>query len=243
MILILRTSVFLFLISFAVYAENYVYEDAAFPYRIVCNSGWVVESKTDSTLILKNQAPGKKTQFQMRKYQIDSSYDSASMANKDWSRLRFALNKELVFNFGKLVFIDTSVAKKLGDSRAFEIFAFLSARPDSQSSSSDTQTVWWGEYSRWTDHDGFGYLASIIGDTSDMKQNYAAYKAFMDSIDILNLNTSANYKRVLSVRNPVHVLPASQSEWHNLLGRQVKGSLPCSRSIVVKKNTKRLVIN
>jgi hypothetical protein len=242
MLLILRTSGVLFIIFFASHAENCVYEDAAFPYRIVCNTGWVVASKTDSTFVLKNQAPGKKTQFELRKYQIDTSYDSASLVNKDWSRLRFALNKELVLSIGKLIFIDTSATKKLGNFRAFEIFSFLSAKSDTQSVKTDTQTIWWGEYSRWTDHDGFGYLASIIGDTSDMKQNYATYKALMDSIGISNLNTLADSKRLFSGRAPLHVLPASQLEWHNLLGRQVSGSFPCSRSILVKKNTKRLFI-
>jgi hypothetical protein len=218
-----------FILYFSSAAETTVFIDPCFPYRVVCKTEWVQETKNDSMLVLKNSTPGKKTRFQLQKYRMDTSFDVDS---KDWSRLNFAVNKELALAMGRLVFIDTSASKKLGNFRAFEIFAFFREK-------SGNDSIWWAEYSRWTDHDGFGYIASIIGDTIDIKQNYASYKALMDSVTISQLTTRAIYdgRNILkssgrSVRHP-------SSARYTVSGRKMPGATLCAAAIVANKNWKQ----
>jgi hypothetical protein len=228
---IMKTVFILFLISLAASAENKVFVDAAFPYRIVCKTEWVQELKNDSLLLLKNSSPGKKTRLHLQKYPIDTGYD---YSNKSWSRLRFAVNKEIATNIGQLMWFDSTVNKKLGNYRAFEICAYYSEK-------SASGTVWWAEYSRWTDHDGFGYLASIIGDTTDIRLNCTTmYKAILDSISISQLTTKSLFPAAKAPRPATRLLPDHMSGWYTVLGKDVQGSGGKSRAIVVKKNAKRL---
>jgi hypothetical protein len=223
---------FFLLIALPMRAENTVFVDAAFPYRIVCVSGWVQELKNDSMLLLKNSAAGKKTRLQLQKYSVDTGYD---INNKDWSRLRFAINKELALAVGKLIFVDTSASKKLGNLRAFEIFAFFSQI-------TDRDTMWWAEYSRWTDRNGFGYLASIIGDTTDMKTNYSSYKALLDSTNISQLNTGVITQERRIQKAVQRGFPSSSSAWYTLSGRETRGRTEQPNTILVKKNMKQFLV-
>jgi hypothetical protein len=229
-----KTGILLSLLCLAAGAENTVFLDAAFPYRIVCRTGWVQEVKNDSVLILKNTAAGKKTRLQLQKYSIDTGFD---LGSKGWSRLRFAVNKEFATNIGQVIWCDTTANKKLGGLRAFEICAYFSEK-------SDNGTVWWAEYSRWTDYGGFGYLASVVGDTADIRQNCTTlYKALLDSIGISQLTTGAVSKGPDALRLSGPRLPApSATVWYDVSGRTVLGRNGIPKAIVVKKSSKRLLL-
>ena len=145
------------------------------------------------------------------------------------------INKELAVNFGKLVFVDTGAAKKLGDYRAFEMFAFFSE-------STATQKVWWAEYCRWTDHDGYGFLASIIGDTIEMKQNYATYKTFLDSISVSRMHTEVLWReKVAGLRVSRDQSPRSPPD-HDLLGRSIPSSIKKNNQVLVGKKIQQCQI-
>jgi hypothetical protein len=227
-----KSSIVLFLVGLIVQAETTVFVDATFPYRIVCKTGWLQELKNDSMLILKNSASGKKTRLQLQKYSMDSGYD---VNNKDWSRLRYAINKELATAVGQLIFVDTSAQKKLGNSRAFEIFAFFSEK-------SNNKTLWWAEYSRWTDYNGSGYLASIIGDTTDMKENYVHYKALMDSVSLSQLPTKAGSQWVVRTLATQPHAASLSSVWYDILGRNTNGATRQPNVVLVKKNLKFMLV-
>jgi hypothetical protein len=210
-------------------ANARIFLDDSFPYRIVCAPEWVETHKSDSTLILDKVSAGTKTRFQLKKYRIDSTFNRDT---RDWSRLNFAINKELAVQFGKLVFVDTSATKKLGDYRAFEMFAFFSE-------STSTQKVWWADYCRWTDHDGYGFLVSIIGDTISMKQNYTAYKTLFDSISISRINTE-----IICDRDEV-VLPVFRASTprslprHDLLGRSFPATTTTATRLSIGKKIRQ----
>ena len=227
-----KSGMALFIVGSFVRAENTVYMDAAFPYRIVCKTAWVQEAKNDTILILKNSTPGKKTRFQLHKYSIDTGYN---FENKEWSRLRWAINKELANGIGIVKFVDTTANKKLGNYRAFELFAYFSEK-------TEERTIWWAEYSRWTDHDGFGYLASIIGDTADMKdpENYTSYRTLMDSINISQMTTRLKAPRFVTT-SPQR-LPLSSVTWYNALGRDMRGCIGHSSMLLVKRSMKQFPI-
>ena len=217
---------------FFTFAEVRIFLDESFPYRIVCKPEWNEALKNDSTLILDKISTGTKTRFQLKKYVIDTTFNRET---NEWSRLNFAINKELAVNFGKLVFVDTGAAKKLGDYRAFEMFAFFSE-------STATQKVWWAEYCRWTDHDGYGFLASIIGDTIEMKQNYATYKTFLDSISVSRMHTEVLWReKVAGLRVSRDQSPRSPPD-HDLLGRSIPSSIKKNNQVLVGKKIQQCQI-
>jgi hypothetical protein len=214
-------------------AETMVFQDEAFPYRIVCKPEWTETLKNDSMLTLNNSDSGKKTRLQLKKYPIDSTYDTSTY---EWSRLNYAINKELAIGFGKLLFVDTGATKKIGEYRAFEMFAFFSE-------STSTQTIWWAEYARWTEHDGFGYLVSIIGDTTEMRDNYIVYQSLMDSVSLGSL-TTALLPGPAHRHRDAHSLPflsnRQQKAAHlDLLGREVSSFSQRKNRLLVGKKLKR----
>jgi hypothetical protein len=227
---IIKASMLFFMGFQALPAQNTVYSDEIFPYRIVCKNAWVQQVKNDSVLILKNSAAGKKTQFQLQKYVIDTGYDAQ---NKTWSRLRYMINQELAARIGRVIWVDSTEAIRLGNYHAFELFAFYSDL-------SGGQTTWWAEYSRWTDHDGSGYLASVIGDTVDMRQNFQIYKALMDSVDISQLAATRSVRGVKGIKCFVQRYPVSRATWYDLLGRDGRTAGPRPNAILVKKNMKQI---
>ena len=187
-------------------------------------------------LILNNSVPGRKTRLQIKKYPIDSSYDTTSF---EWSRLNYAINKEFAIGFGKLLFVDTGATKKVGEYRAFEMFAFFSE-------STSTQIIWWAEYARWTEHDGFGYLVSIIGDTTEMRENYVSYRSLMDSVSLGSLTTALLPGPGRRHRD-AHSLPflsnRQQEAAHlDLLGREVSSFSQRKNRFLAGKKLKHLRI-
>jgi hypothetical protein len=228
----IKTGCVVLLAVFFTFAEVRIFLDESFPYRIVCKPEWNEALKNDSTLILDKISTGTKTRFQLKKYVIDTTFNRET---NEWSRLNFAINKELAVNFGKLVFVDTGAAKKLGDYRAFEMFAFFSE-------STATQRVWWAEYCRWTDHDGYGFLASIIGDTIEMKQNYATYKTFLDSISVSRMHTEVLWReKVAGLRVSRDQSPRSPPD-HDLLGRSIPSSIKKNNQVLVGKKIQQCQI-
>ena len=213
-------------------AENLIFSDSVFPYRIVCKPEWAEVIKNHSMFVLDNTIPGKKTRFQLKKYKIDTTYN---FDNKEWSRLNYAINKKMAFNFGRLIFTDTGSAKKLGNHRAYELFAFFSQVPE-------TDTVWWAEYSRWTDHDGVGFLVSIIGDTLDMKENYATYKTLFDSISITGITSVA--RNIRTRRRPVVriIHTATYRIRFDLLGRAIPMYIGRRNRLLVGKMDKQCMV-
>ncbi len=228
----ITTGVALLAAALPLYAESCVFLDNAFPYRIVCQPEWVEALKNDSLLVLNNTSPGKKTRFQLKKYLIDSTYNPDNM---EWSRLNYAVNKELATTFGKLVFVDTGAAKKLGDYRAFEMFAFFS-------DSNKTQTTWWAEYSRWTEHDGYGFLVSIVGDTIDIKQNYMTYKSLFDSMSVTRMNTPIVHDRAAVKRPAIRASTPLSPTRYDLLGREMPGFTGCGNNVLVGKTMKQCLV-
>ncbi len=232
----IKSSLLFFLIVLSVRAETAVMVDAAFPYRIICGTQWIQELKSDSLLQLKNTATGKKTRFQLHKYTIDTvQYDSLSRTNQTWSRLRYAVNYKLAQTAGRVIRVDSTANKKLGKYRAFELVAYFSEK-------SGTGTLWWAEYSRWTDHNGSGYLASIIGDTLDIlnNENFTNYKALLDSISLSRLTTTLNYSRFMETTSKSFDKFSAHS--YNVLGRDVPERLHTPAMILMKKNMKRCLI-
>jgi hypothetical protein len=228
----IKTGCVVLLAVFFTFAEVRIFLDESFPYRIVCKPEWNEALKNDSTLILDKISTGTKTRFQLKKYVIDTTFNRET---NEWSRLNFAINKELAVNFGKLVFVDTGAAKKLGDYRAFEMFAFFSE-------STATQKVWWAEYCRWTDHDGYGFLASIIGDTIEMKQNYATYKTFLDSISVSRMHTEVLWReKVAGLRVSRDQSPRSPPD-HDLFGRSITSSIKKNNQVLVGKKIQQCQI-
>jgi hypothetical protein len=189
----------------------------------------VQDIKNDSVLYLKNTEPGKKTRLQLQKYVVDSWYD---LNNNGWSRFRFDINYSFILGVGTIGSIDSTQNKRLGGARAFEIFAYYWEK-------NDTGTVWWAEYVRWTDFNGIGYMASIIGDTLDLKTNVKnkTYVALLDSITLSQFSTGNTGKNMadIKVKQPQN---SNQSIWFDLLGRNIadyygqKGNM-----ISVRRNT------
>jgi hypothetical protein len=188
----IKTILLVLLLLSTVRPENKVFSDPAFPYRVVCNPEWVEDGKNDSVLYLKNTEAGKKTRLQLQKYTVDSWYDSN---NNGWSRFRFDINYSFILGVGTIGSIDSTQNKKLGGARAFEIFAYYWEK-------SDNGTVWWAEYVRWTDFNGIGYMASIIGDTLDMKTNVKnkTYIALLDSITLAQFSTGNAHKNMTAIK-------------------------------------------
>jgi hypothetical protein len=232
MMSIIKAVLLIFITIFIADAEDRLLQDLTFPYRIVCNATWVEEIKNDTILVLKNSAPGKKTCLQLKKYTLDTTF---YFNNNDWSRLNYIVNKELAIAAGRLIFTDTGMTKKLGNYRAFEMFASFSQK-------TDVDTIWWSEYSRWTDYRGFGYLASIIGDTSDMKENYASYKTLMDSISISPSSAGVIFQGKGFQRIPEQPNLSLSSRWYTLSGRSIKGNVGRPNTIIVRKNVRRFFI-
>jgi hypothetical protein len=130
------------------------------------------------------------------------------------------------------VFVDTGATKKLGDYRAFEMFAFFSE-------STATQKVWWAEYCRWTDHDGFGFLASIIGDTIEMKQNYTTYKALLDSMSVSQMHTVVVWGRSAAGLRVSRDPSTRSPPRHDLLGRSIPSSITLTNRMLIGKTIQR----
>jgi hypothetical protein len=166
------------------FTESNVFLDTFFPYRVVCAPVWVEREKNDSLFILQDSSPGKKTQMQLRRYPIDSGVISEPM---NWSRLNFMVNRELASGVGRILWEDSGSTIKLGELRAFELFALYSQKVGNN-------TVWWAEFCRWTERNNYGYLAVIMGDTSDLKLDLGGtasiYQSMMDSIDIMDFSTT-----------------------------------------------------
>lgn len=225
---------FVFIFVSAANAVNTILTDDNFPYRVVFNSEWVQQEKNDTMLVLHNTAPGKKTRLQLKKNDVDSGFNTQ---NKEWSRFRYFVNHDIIIQFGKIMFVDTSANKKLGGFRAYEIFALFWEK-------TDETTLWLAEYVRWTDNNGSGYMASIIGDTLDMKENIKnkSYVHLLDSITLSQFSTSVRppdfgVKKIIMKTESVQT-PA----WYDFLGRNVLDHY-CQKpkTIIVKKNMKHSI--
>jgi hypothetical protein len=232
----IKTNLIVLLFVITTFAENKVFTDTTFPYRVVCTSEWVELVKNDTLLQIKNTSPGKKTRLELQKYPIDSGF---SENNYDWSRFRYAINLDLILGLGKVGFVDTSSSKKLGGFRAFEIFSYHWEK-------TDDQTLWYAAYTRWTNVGGFGYMASIIGDTLDMKENIKNknYVKFMDSISLSLLQTNT----LLPAKHVSAKIPGKHSigkplVWYDFLGRNLQAS-NCQHlsTIIVRKNMTRCLV-
>jgi hypothetical protein len=225
----IKTMLLVLLSLCTVKSENRVLSDPAFPYRVVCKPEWVVDVKNDSVLYLKNTEAGKKTRLQLQKYTVDSWYD---LNNNGWSRFRFDINYSFILGVGTIGSIDSTQNKKLGGARAFEIFAYYWEK-------NDTGTVWWAEYVRWTDFNGIGYMASIIGDTLDLKTNVKnkTYVALLDSITLAQFSTGNAHKNLtpITVKQPEQT---NETVWFDILGRNVTNNYGRQGvTISVQKNT------
>lgn len=220
---------------FAAGAENKILNDAEFPYRIVCKSEWTEEIKVDTLLQLRLSASGKKTLFQLKKYELDSTYKSEIM---QWSRINYVVNSELANKLGTLIFTDTTKAKKLGNLRAFELGALYSKTLENKS------VVWWGEYSRWTENSDFGYFATVICDTADLNNTatVSMYKAMLDSVFIVDdvptmINVSPGHLTI--DRQRIH----GQVMVNDLLGRKFAvHQVPLSGGLIIKQGVKRITL-
>jgi hypothetical protein len=212
----------------ALSAEKLIFEDASFPYRVVCEPGWAEVEKNDSVLILDNTASAKKIRMELYRYSIDTA---GMTKNIDWAEFNFSINKELTYSFGRLVFFDTTVAKQLGGYHAYELFAILS---DSGG------TTWWAEYDRWAKHENYGYFASIFGDTSDLKENLLVYTAMMDSISFTCMNTPLLEHDMKIHHRPIIKLHSrSPYRWHDLLGREIVDVPRYRNRLLVGKRARR----
>lgn len=208
------------------FAENQVFTNPSFPCRVVCESGWNEIQKNDSVLILEKSTFGKKTRMEILRYTIDTTGIAKYI---DWAAFNFTINKELVYSFGDLIFFDSSESKRLGGYHAYELFAILS---------DSSKITWWAEYDRWAKSEKYGYLATIFGDTTDMKKNIAAYASMMDSISFGYSNIHQPYnskKRCLLIQNS----PMTIDKWHDLLGRKVVIVDRFRNSLLVTKKVKR----
>lgn len=215
----------LLIISLHIIADNKVFTDELFPYRIVCEPEWIATAKTDDTLTLEKTTSNQKKRFQLIKHQIDTSFYKEDMT---WSLMNFIINKELAGKSGRLIFFDTSATIKLGNHRAYELFAFFC----------DTtgEDVWWADYCRWTDYNGIGFFASIIGDTTEMKANYDSNQSLLDSVCLSN-----TLAPILHPRSIVH-LPAHRRlsphlpGYYDMLGKTQPVCSECNRLLVGRKS-------
>lgn len=210
------------------FSGEQVFTNATFPCKVVCTSEWVEVQKNDSVLILKNSTPGKKTRMEMYRYTLDTV---GVVKNINWAAFNFYITKELTYSFGKLVFFDTSAVKKLGGYRAYELYAMLS---------DSTKKTWWAELNRWAKNEKYGYLVTIFGDTTDMKENYSTYSAMVDSIHFdfssaLKLPPFNKNQRNLSLQKS----SVTNNSWHTLLGREVTTTDRYRNNFLVTKRMKR----
>lgn len=225
---------FLMLLSvviFSTFAEEQVFTNTTFPYRVVCKPEWVEVQKNDTVLILENSTPGKKTRMEMYRHTLDTV---SAVKHINWASLNFYITKELTYSFGKLVFFDTSAIKKLGGYRAYELYAMLS---------DSTKKTWWAELNRWAKSEKYGYLVTIFGDTSDMKENYSTYSAMMDSI---NFDYSSSLHLPYFNKNQINLSIQKHSTTSNrcytLLGREIVITDRYRNNLLVTKGTKRCTL-
>ncbi len=230
--LTLYAMMFFLLVSFLpASAETQIFQDAVFPYRISCKPDWVQEIKNDSMFQLKTTVSGKKTRFQLKRYALDTSGSRELMG---WSRVNFAVNREIAGKLGTVIFSDTGINKKIGDLRAFELCAlYLQTAAD--------DSIWWGELSRWTEYRGYGYYVAVISDTADLVKNRAVYKALLDSVSIFAGSTA-----IIAQPGEIHKFtssgPALQNgALHDLLGRKYTRPGLCGTQLQVQQYRKRLI--
>lgn len=210
------------------FSGEQVFTNATFPCRVVCTSEWAEEEKNDSVLILQNSTPGKKTRMEMYRYTLDTT---GVVKNINWAAFNFYITKELTYSFGKLVFFDTSAEKKLGGYHAYELYAMLS---------DSTKKTWWAELNRWAKSEKYGYLVTIFGDTTDMKENYSTYSAMIDSIHFY-YSSSLHLPYFNKHRNNMTPQKSSvtHNSWHTLLGREVAANNNYRNNFLVAKRMKR----
>lgn len=189
-----------------------IYEDSKFAIKIDLFENWNIELKKDDEYYFRDTLPGKKTRLHLKKYSIDSSYGFETM---QWTLYSFAINKSLAEKNGKVIFSDTSISKRLGDLRAFELFSFFSQVVENKN-------VCWAEYARWTEKNGTGYYVSIIGDTTELKTEFNKYKALMDNIQIWPPDNPESLKKS-NDRNFIKHKPENiyETKWVNLMGKKV----------------------
>jgi len=215
---------------FVLTAEKMVFEDASFPYRVVCEPGWEEVVKNDSVLILDNITSEKKTRMELYRVTIDTS---GMTKNIDWAQFKFSVNKNITYSFGRLIFFDTAATKQLGGYRAYELFTI---------NSDSSKTTWWGQYDRWAENGAYGYFASIFGDTANMKENLPEYIELMDSISFVRMNTPVVQPELNRYRN-VSVRRRETDDvslpWHDLLGRELINSQGYRNRLLVGKNTRQ----
>lgn len=200
------------------------FEDLKFGFRIFLSDNWSLEQNNDSNYYFKDTNQEKKTRLQLKKYVLDTSYN---FDIQEWSQLSLAINKEIAVKTGKIIFSNTGSSVKLGEFQAYELFAYFSQ-------SVDNDIVWWAAYSRWTDTGGFGYLVSIIGDTTELKSNYNLYKSILDQIEILPLITAINHQRVNHTHTPVHFI--AKQKWFDLMGRTIITKSPEQSGLFINKS-------
>jgi hypothetical protein len=231
--LTLYAMMFLLLVSFLpASAETQVFQDAVFPYRISCKPDWVQEIKNDSMFQLKTTVSGKKTRFQLKRYALDTNSSRELMG---WSRINFAVNREIAGKLGTVIFSDTGINKKIGDLRAFELCAlYLQTAAD--------DSIWWGELSRWTEYRGYGYYVAVISDTADLVKNRVAYKALLDSVSI-TAGVTALIPQAGRNESFAFPGPAVQSgALHDLLGRKFTRPGAGGTQLQVQRHWKRSIV-
>jgi hypothetical protein len=231
---IIVSTLFLLPVSFLpVNAETQVFQDAVFPYRVSCKNDWVQEIKNDSIFQLQTSLIGKKTRFRIKKYLLRDTTGTRELMG--WSRVSFAVNREIADELGTVLSSDTGINKKIGTLRAFELCALYLQK------SGVSDSVWWGELSRWTEYLGYGYYVGVITDTADLIANRLAYKALLDSVSI-GTTTAVSFIRQNSAMPAVASGPFNRGGgMYNLLGRKFRRSAPGTVQFVVQRHQKRFV--
>ncbi|MBN1578120.1 MAG: hypothetical protein JW913_16280 [Chitinispirillaceae bacterium] len=187
-------------------AENTLYTDNSFPYRVVCQPEWQETEKNDSVFVIEKGERGSKVCLKLIRYHIDSSFN---LENREWSRMQFSINKHWADNFGRLWYVDSGMTISVGSLPAYEVFSYFYQTIDSQ-------VVWWAEYNRWIENNGAGYLVSLFGDTAEVVENFSSYKAMVDSV---RLTVSAMVREFPGGRVRYSLVRETPGIFYDLLGR------------------------
>lgn len=231
---ILKTIAALAAVCMPVFSENLVLLNDAFPYRVVSSPGWVESLKNDSVLILDYNVSGKRNQFRLERHKIDTT---SNLQNREWSRLQYTVNKEFAAEVGRQVYADSGQEIKFGGCQAYEMFAYYSR-------SEGGGVVWWADYARWTEKDGYGFLASIIGDTLEMKRNLETHRAFLDSISLTRLSTAALPRpHDGTVTRTAGTAPSVNSGAFDLLGRMLPVYVRHNGIVLAPKQARRCPVD
>ena len=167
-----------FFLSILIFEANAkILSDNTFAFQIEVEPQWsMISDPSDSGIYyLRDDTRERKAEISIRKIAIDTI---SLVEESEYAQVYFLSNLIIARGLGTVQLWDSSNALKVGDLRAYDLFAHYKTNVGGT-------TKWYAEYARWCSKDTFVFeLTVICDDLNEIKNNKSYYINKLNAISV-----------------------------------------------------------